>query len=99
MVVLFFGVMTIVPLIIDRLTGGNIKRPEDHEPIYGNYNVETLFPVFALSGFILNLVLLISGLFHGMVELLRRVIRRDLVGGNLLKMQQLDSLVIRPLFI
>ena len=46
-----FGLMTIVPLIVDRLTGGNIKSAGDTEPTYGNYNVETLFPVFALSGF------------------------------------------------
>ena len=51
--VLTFGIMACAPLIVDRLTGGNIKNSDNLKPTYGNYNVEALFPVFALSGFYL----------------------------------------------
>lgn len=35
----------------------------------------------------------ISGIAYGMVELIRRVIPRDLVGGNVQKLRKLDSIV------
>lgn len=49
--VLTFGTMACIPLIVDRLSGGHIKNPNDLEPTYGNYNVEAFFPIFAVSGF------------------------------------------------
>lgn len=44
--------------------------------------VAGLFPVF-----------IISGIFHGMVELIRRIIPRDITGGNEFKLRRMDSLV------
>jgi hypothetical protein len=35
----------------------------------------------------------ISGIAYGMVELIRRVIPRDIVGGNVQKLKKMDSLV------
>ena len=91
-----FSLITAILLIVDRATGGKIKGRNDPEPIYGDYPIDTLFPIFVLSGFVRLDVPLISGLFHGMVELVRRVIRRDLVGGHMSKMQKLDAFV-KPL--
>jgi hypothetical protein len=35
----------------------------------------------------------ISGVAYGMVELIRRVIPRDIVGGSVQKLRQVDSIV------
>jgi hypothetical protein len=94
-VVLVFGAMTILLIITDRATGGRIKGSGDSMPTYGDYNPDILFPVFFISGFFLSLIMELKelGLFHGMVELVRRVIRRDLVNGQVQKLGNLDKLV------
>lgn len=38
----------------------------------------------------------ISGVAYGMVELIRRVIPRDIVGGSVQKLRQVDSIVSPP---
>ena len=41
----------------------------------------------------ININLGVSGIAYGMVELIRRVIPRDIVGGNVQKLRRMDSLV------
>lgn len=37
----------------------------------------------------------VCGIVYGMVELIRRVMPRDIVGGNIQKLRKMDSLVGR----
>lgn len=38
----------------------------------------------------------VCGIVYGMVELIRRVIPRDIVGGDVQKLRKMDSLVCIP---
>ena len=72
-------------LIMDAVTGGRFKTPTDQErkhPHYGNFNPDIMFPIFA-----------ICGISNGVIDLVRSIIPRDIVGGNVRKLQKLDSLV------
>lgn len=40
----------------------------------------------------------ICGIAYGMVELIRRIIPRDIVGGNVQKLRKMDSIVRPSLF-
>lgn len=83
--VLIFGLMSSVLLILDAATGGKFV-PKNHPmgdfSYYGNYNTDGMIPIFSVCGVV-----------YGMVELIRRVIPRDLVGGNVQKLRRMDSLV------
>ncbi|KAK4233533.1 major facilitator superfamily domain-containing protein [Achaetomium macrosporum] len=46
------------------------------------YNTDAIIPVYCVSGIV-----------YGMVELIRRVIPRDIVGGDVQKLKKMDSLV------
>ncbi|KAK4163286.1 major facilitator superfamily domain-containing protein [Cladorrhinum sp. PSN259] len=89
--VLIFGLCSALLLIIDGATGGtfmpakfrgNGNHPENEWPYYGTYNTDAMIPVYC-----------ISGIAYGMVELIRRVIPRDIVGGNVQKLRKMDSIV------
>lgn len=80
--IICFGVMTTLLLIIDAATGGRVKRSTDKTPVYGTYNPNGIFPIY-----------MITGIFYGMVELIRRVIPRDIVGGNVQKLRKMDATV------
>ncbi|KIW68302.1 hypothetical protein PV04_04257 [Phialophora macrospora] len=87
--VLIFGVMTAILLIVDAGTGGRFKpdswadtHDEDDFGYYGHYNANGIIPIYC-----------VSGIAYGMVELIRRVIPRDIVGGNVQKLRRMDSLV------
>ncbi|ETI24339.1 hypothetical protein G647_03708 [Cladophialophora carrionii CBS 160.54] len=87
--VMVFGVMTAILLIVDAGTGGRFKpdnwddnHDEDDFGYYGNYNANGIIPIYC-----------VSGIAYGMVELIRRVIPRDIVGGNVQKLRRMDSLV------
>ncbi|KAF2031663.1 hypothetical protein EK21DRAFT_99602 [Setomelanomma holmii] len=83
--VLIFGFMSSLLLILDAATGGKFrpsKHPHDDFSYYGDYNTDAMIPIFCISGVV-----------YGMVELIRRVIPRDLVGGNVQKLRRMDSLV------
>lgn len=77
-------------MIIDVSTGGRIKMPHDPETSdsslptgsHENYSANALFPIVCTSG-----------IAYGMVELIRRVIPRDIVGGDIGKLRQMDALV------
>ncbi|KAK3113302.1 hypothetical protein LTR53_009552 [Teratosphaeriaceae sp. CCFEE 6253] len=87
--ILCFALITAILLIVDASTGGYIK-PRDWESThdeedfsyYGNWNTDGMIPLYC-----------VSGIAYGMVELIRRVIPRDIVGGNVQKLCRMDALV------
>lgn len=83
-----FGIFTAILMVVDAATGGRIK-PKDFVPehkddfsYYGRYNTDGIIPIFC-----------VTGIAYGMVELIRRVIPRDIVGGNAEKLQRMDAVV------
>ncbi|UJR24703.1 hypothetical protein I4U23_006077 [Adineta vaga] len=86
--VFIFGIVTAILMIVDTATGGYIK-PKDFIPLnkndfsyYGKYFTDAIIPIYC-----------VTGITYGMVELIRRVIPRDIVGGNVEKLQRMDALV------
>jgi flagellar biosynthesis protein FliQ len=87
--ILVFGLCTAILLILDGATGGTI-RPWDWSKThkkgdfsyYGDYNTDAIIPIYC-----------VAGIAYGMVELIRRVVPKDIVGGNVQKLRRLDSLV------
>ncbi|KAF1937236.1 hypothetical protein EJ02DRAFT_426792 [Clathrospora elynae] len=83
--VLIFGLMSSLLLILDAATGGKFVpqgHPKHDFSYYGDYNTDSMIPIYCVCGVV-----------YGMVELIRRVIPRDLVGGHVQKLRQMDSLV------
>ncbi|KAF1844741.1 uncharacterized protein K460DRAFT_365697 [Cucurbitaria berberidis CBS 394.84] len=83
--VLIFGFMSSLLLILDAATGGKFVptgHPKGDFSYYGDYNTDGMIPIFCVCGVV-----------YGMVELIRRVIPRDLVGGHIQKLRRMDSLV------
>jgi MFS family permease len=86
--IFLFGIFTAILLIIDSATGGFIKPKDFKEKnkndfsYYGKYSTDIIIPIYC-----------ITGITYGMVELIRRVIPRDIVGGNVEKLQKMDALV------
>jgi hypothetical protein len=72
-------------MILDKCTGGNMKTASVEDDIHGTWGTNALFPLYC-----------ISGVCYGMIELLKRVIPRDIVGGDVDKLRQIDSLVSPP---
>lgn len=87
--VLTFGFFTAILLIVDAATGGTFV-PEgwekDHHgtnfAYYGDYKTDGMIPIYCFTG-----------IAYGMVELIRRVIPRDIVGGNIQKLRRMDAVV------
>ena len=102
-----FGVCSALLLIIDAATGGTFmpiacktfslpthpnprlpsfpdrkNHPKNEWSYYGKYNTDAMIPVYC-----------VSGIAYGMVELIRRVIPRDIVGGDVQKLRKMDSIV------
>lgn len=75
-----FGLLSALIIIIDVATGGKI--PQDGKKLYGQWNPIILFPIYS-----------VIGICHGMVELIRRVIPRDIVGGDVIKLKKMDATV------
>ncbi|KAJ1328939.1 hypothetical protein MN608_05669 [Microdochium nivale] len=91
--ILTFGLFAAILLIVDSATGGSFPPPEFRPPnthpttpesysYYGNFRTDGLIPVYC-----------VTGIAYGMVELIRRVIPRDIVGGNVQKLRKMDALV------
>lgn len=80
--VFVFGILTALLMIVDASTGGKVKPADASKPIYGSWNPDALFPVYCASG-----------IAYGMVELIRRVIPRDIVGGDVNKLRRMDATV------
>ena len=84
-----FGLLLAILLVVDASTGGRIMPkgwPKAHNKIdfsyYGDYNTDGMIPICC-----------ITGIAYGMVELIRRVIPKDIVGGNVQKLRRMDALV------
>ncbi|KAK5699744.1 hypothetical protein LTR97_005875 [Elasticomyces elasticus] len=87
--IMSFALVTAILLIVDGATGGRIKpgnweatHEKDDFGYYGNWNTDGMIPLYC-----------ISGIGYGMVELIRRVIPRDIVGGNVQKLRRMDAMV------
>lgn len=85
--ILVFGIFTAVLMVVDAGTGGYVKPSSlsansKNYSYYGGYNTDGLIPIFC-----------ITGIAYGMVELIRRVIPRDIVGGDVQKLRRMDALV------
>ncbi|PGH21319.1 hypothetical protein AJ80_03370 [Polytolypa hystricis UAMH7299] len=87
--VFVFGVFTVILLIMDASTGGSFvpasfrdNHPKNDFHYYGKYNTDGMIPIYC-----------VTGIAYGMVELIRRVIPRDIVGGNVQKLRRMDALV------
>ncbi|CAF2894838.1 unnamed protein product [Rotaria sp. Silwood2] len=86
--IFLFALFSAILLIVDAATGGHIK-PSNFVPTnndtysyYGKYNTNGIIPIYC-----------VTGIAYGMVELIRRVIPRDIVGDNGEKLQKMDALV------
>jgi MFS family permease len=83
-----FAIFTAILMIVDAATGGRIKPADfnqthkDDFSYYGRYNTDGIIPIYCMAG-----------ISYGMVELIRRVIPRDIVGGDSRKLQRMDALV------
>ncbi|PVH83712.1 hypothetical protein DL98DRAFT_454292 [Cadophora sp. DSE1049] len=84
-----FGVLTAVLLIVDAATGGRVKprgwdtsHGVEHFGYYGTYNTDVMIPFYCFTD-----------LAYGMVETIRRVIPKDIVGGDVQKLLRMDSIV------
>ncbi|KAF9348575.1 hypothetical protein BGX26_013029 [Mortierella sp. AD094] len=75
-----FGLLSAIIIIVDVSTGG--KVPLEGKARNGSWNPYILFPVYS-----------IIGICHGMVELIRRVIPKDVVGGDVIKLKRMDAIV------
>jgi MFS family permease len=83
-----FAIFTAILMIVDAATGGYMKPKDfvsehkDDFSYYGHYQTDGIIPIYC-----------ITGITYGMVELIRRVIPRDIVGGDAEKLQRMDALV------
>ncbi|KAF7502640.1 hypothetical protein GJ744_005415 [Endocarpon pusillum] len=80
-----FGILTAILMIVDGTTGGRLKpggAEADGFSYYGSYNTDGIIPIFCFTG-----------IAYGMAELIRRVIPRDIVGGNVQKLRRMDAMV------
>ncbi|KAJ3232994.1 hypothetical protein HDU81_002561 [Chytriomyces hyalinus] len=85
----FFAALSLIFLIMEPATGGKlvtyiVKNGKDvpDPSTYGNWSPYILFPFY----------LLIGGAY-GIIELIRRVIPRDIVGGDAAKLKKMDATV------
>lgn len=81
--ILLFALISTIPMIADAATGGQLKfKTANNDEQYGTWNPNGLFPIYV-----------VSGLSYGTVELIRRVIPRDIVGSDVVRLKKMDSLV------
>ncbi|KAK1752047.1 major facilitator superfamily domain-containing protein [Echria macrotheca] len=87
--VAIFGLCSALLLILDAATGGTFmpvayrtNHPKNEWSYYGKYNTDAIIPLYC-----------ISGVAYGMVELIRRTIPRDIVGGDVQKLRRMDAIV------
>ncbi|KAJ3210753.1 hypothetical protein HK099_008185 [Clydaea vesicula] len=82
-----FAIICAIPLILEASTGGKFSGPGldakgNPKANPGSWNPLIVIPIFT-----------VTGLAHGCIELIRRVIPRDIVGGNVTALKKMDSLV------
>ena len=85
--IFLFAPFTAVLMIVDAATGGRIK-PTNFQPAhdsdfsyYGRYNTNWIIPIYC-----------ITGITFGMIEVIRRVIPKDIVGNDVQKLQRMNAL-------
>lgn len=94
--------MTSVLLIVDAATGGSIKSSAVARADYGSWNPDVVRHNSSLSSrkvvayLSLRQIFVVwtfAGVAYGMVELIRRVIPADIVGGHVGKLRRMDATV------
>lgn len=85
--IFIFGLFTAILLVVDAGSGGHLKpgslpKNSKNYSYYGRYNTDGIIPIFC-----------VTGIAYGMVELIRRVIPRDIVGGDIQKLRRMDAMV------
>lgn len=81
--VMIFGFVSAAILVVDAVTGGAIKfNTPDNQTKYGRWNPNLLFPIFTAAG-----------VSYGMIELIRKIIPRDIVGGDVDLLKRMDAMV------
>jgi MFS family permease len=89
--IFIFAIFSAILLIVDAATGGSMlpgsyrgvgKHPKNQYWYYGKFNTDGMIPIYS-----------VCGIAFGMVELIRRIIPRDIVGGNVQKLRIMDSVV------
>ncbi|KAK1228162.1 hypothetical protein PQX77_008795 [Marasmius sp. AFHP31] len=81
--VFIFGLISAILLVVDAATDGKMKwNTPNKQTRYGTWNPNGLFPIY-----------IISGVSYGTVELIRRVIPRDIVGGDVSLLRRMDATV------
>ncbi|KAF8512623.1 hypothetical protein BU17DRAFT_96156 [Hysterangium stoloniferum] len=95
-----FALMTTILLIVDAGTGGKIKPAGASKPVYGSWNPNIVGCVSYIRRWYANIarfeifvIWTFSGIVYGMVELVRRVIPADIVGGDVQKLRRMDATV------
>ncbi|KAH8928269.1 hypothetical protein BT69DRAFT_594705 [Atractiella rhizophila] len=78
--VVLFAFMAVLLLVIDAATGGKVKK--DGMVRYGDWDPNLLFFIWT-----------VAGVGYGAVELIRRIIPCDIVGGHIGKLRRMDALV------
>ncbi|KAG7095681.1 hypothetical protein E1B28_006396 [Marasmius oreades] len=81
--VLIFGMISAILLVVDGATGGTMRfKTANKKTAYGDWNPNGLFPIY-----------IVSGVSYGTVELIRRVIPKDIVGGDVQLLRRMDATV------
>ncbi|KAJ3053958.1 hypothetical protein HK097_002977 [Rhizophlyctis rosea] len=81
--VITFALISSLGMIIEAATGGKVPQQRvTGKALAGNWDAKGVIPIFVFAG-----------ITHGMVELIRRIIPRDIVGGNVSKLRKMDSIV------
>lgn len=99
--IIVFGLISTLFLIIDAATGGKPRLNNANQIKYGSWKYVLLrFPeilwgvdFYLTSPDALFPLYMISGISYGMVELIRRIIPRDIVGGDVQSVYKMYSQV------
>jgi MFS family permease len=98
--ILGFAIVVSLVCILEAATGGTLP-PADAKSLKVTANNVTTVTLVAMqpkywgswSPYLLFVIFPVAGIFHGMVELIRRVIPADIVGGNPEKLLKMDATV------
>jgi MFS family permease len=82
--ILLMGLTALLVPVLELTSGGKIPQSagSNDAKFWGNFSPYILYSVYPLLG-----------IFHGMVELMRRVIPADIVGGDAVKLKKMDGTV------
>ncbi|KAI8814487.1 major facilitator superfamily domain-containing protein [Cladochytrium replicatum] len=86
--IILFGVVICIMPILEGATGGSV--PGYYENLKGSQNKATWG---SWTPYLIYMIYPLAGIFHGMVELMRRVIPAEIVGGDAVKLRRMDALV------